>query len=714
MSNVAHLNPDNNAHAVRAPLADMDRQAVRLKRFLIAAGAYALAIAVVGLGVGLGLWGVDVLVTYALIVAAINAVFFGAFKSGLNRKLSDPSLTELQILAATCALLFIVYHAGTARGIVLLWVLLIFMFGVFRLNTTQLWRLAGVTWLAYGAIVYIDYLHHADRMDSKLELFQWLALGGVLAWFSFMGGYVSAMRSRLRRSEALYRTMWETAADAICITGSDARIKYANPAVAEMFGREPGALIGMPFVKLLSDTTAATGNTELRHYFSTHETKASWREAEMYFKHADGREFTAEVSATEINVDNQRTLLLFIRDITARKNTESALVAAKIVAEASNRAKSRFLANMSHEIRTPMNGIIGMARILEHEPLNDKGRDYVETIQRSGNTLLEVVNGILDFSHIEAGEITLAKKVFDPAKLARETHGRFAERIVTKGLRSICTLAPDLPPFVSGDAARLQQILSALLANALKFTEHGEIELSVTPDGAQNLRFEVRDTGIGVPANKREHIFDAFAQVDDTLTRRFGGTGLGLTISRRLAHLMGGQIGVDSELGKGSVFWLSVPLPRAEQPAAANASAQRHAGKAILLVEDDVVNARIAQLLLTKRGIKVTHASDGARAVVAYSESPFDLVLMDCQMPVMDGFEATRHIRAMERERGAPHTPIVALTAHAFAGYRDECIASGMDDYLAKPFTIDDFDNMLGRWLRLADNDANAIAPAPA
>jgi CheY-like chemotaxis protein len=357
-----------------------------------------------------------------------------------------------------------------------------------------------------------------------------------------------------------------------------------------------------------------------------------------------------------------------------------------------------------------------MARILEHEPLNDKGRDYVETIQRSGNALLEVVNGILDFSHIEAGEIKLAKMVFDPAKLARDVHGRFAERIVTKGLRSVCTLAPDLPPFVNGDPARLQQILSALLANALKFTERGEIELSVTPDDAQNLRFAVRDTGIGVPADKREQIFDAFAQVDDTLTRRFGGTGLGLTISRRLAHLMGGRISVDSEIGKGSVFWLSVPLPRAEQPTAANAvsGVQHHAGKTILLVEDDVVNARIAQLLLTKRGIKVVHAGDGARAVVAYSESPFHLVLMDCQMPVMDGFEATRHIRAMERERGTRHTPIVALTAHAFSGYRDQCIASGMDDYLAKPFTIDDFDNMLGRWLLLADDDTHAIAPKSA
>ena len=737
------MNASINSRANRTHYTDREPQSIRIKRFLIALAAYCLAIAAVGLGAWMELWNADVFSTYVIIVVSINVLLFGTFVSGLNQKLSDPSLTEWQIMAATCALLFIVYHAGAARGIVLLWVLLIFMFGVFRLNTTQLWRLAGVTWLAYSAIIYLDHHYHVDRFNLKLEIFQWLALGGVLAWFSFMGGYVSAMRSRMRRSEAFYRTMWETAADAVCITTHDGRIQYANPAATSMFGLTAAQLVRASFAELMANVSPVSGNVELTHYFKSSEEKTVWRETEMQFRHADGREFPAEVSASEMNVDNRRTLLLFIHDITARKNTESALLTAKIAAEASNRAKSRFLANMSHEIRTPMNGIIGVAQLLEHEPLNHQSREYVATIQRSGSALLEVVNGILDFSHIEAGDIGLAKTVFDPAQLVREMREQFAERAHCKGLRLICTLAPDLPALVTGDPARLQQMLSALLTNAVKFTGQGEIQLRALPDttrptqGAPSehvIRFEVRDTGIGIPADQHEAIFEAFAQADDSLTRRFGGTGLGLTIVRQLARLMGGDAGVESQHGTGSLFWITLPLPRAAQhpvhdtavaagafPAAtqpalqpaAQLAAQLYAGKAALLVEDDLVNARIAQLLLIKRGFQVTHAVDGARAVVAYSESAFDIVLMDCQMPVMDGFEATRHIRVVERERGKRHTPIVAVTAHAFAGYREECLAAGMDDYLAKPFTIVNFDAMLGRWLNNSSN-ASTAAHGPA
>ncbi len=686
------------------PLPADIQQALRLKRFLIASVIYGIGALLIGVGAWMDVWENEVFIGFVLIAAAINALLFATFKSGLNLKSSDPSLTEWQILAAMVCMLYIAYHAGPARGVTLLWVLLGFMFSVFRLTIGPLWRLAIITWLAYGAMVWLLLERHAAIVDARLEIFQWLVLGGALSGFTFLGGYVSGMRSRLRRSEALYRTLWETAADAVCITDRDGRIQYANPAVTALFGREPDQLIGFSLMHLLAESTASAGTTELKRYFNSiaTQTRATWRETEMIFRHADGREFPAEVSASEMTVDNRRSLLLFIHDITARKHTESALLAAKIAAEASNRAKTRFLANVSHEIRTPVNGIIGTARILEHEPLSDQGREYVETIQRSGNLLLDVVSGIIDFSNIEAGEIRLAKTVFDPAALARETHERFAGRAASKGLRPICTLAPDLPSFVTGDPAKLKQVLAVLLNNAVKFTEQGEIELRVSAPDESNLRFEVHDSGVGVPASKREPIFDAFAQADDSLPRRFGGTGLGLTIARRLVHLMGGQIGVDSELGKGSVFWLALPLPRAAQPSAAETarSAQPHAGKTLLLVEDDAVNARIAQVLLGKRGCKVVHAGDGAQAVTAYGERPFDMVLMDCQMPVMDGFEATRCIRAMERARGTRHTPIVALTAHAFAGYREECLASGMDDYLAKPFALPDFDALLDRWLR--------------
>ncbi len=695
----------DNANAARTPANQAaPRQALRLKRFLIAAASYGLAILLLGLAVRMGLLPFGVFVGFTVIAILINAIFFALFASGFNQKSTDPSLTEWQILAAIGALLYIAYYAGAARGVVSLWVLLIFMFGVFRLKALQLWRLAGLTWFAYGALVWMLMHYHANEINAQLEVFQWLVLGGVLGWFTFMGGYVSAMRSRMRRSEAYYRTIWETANDAVMILDAAGRIEYMNPAVAGIFGRALDTLMGSEAFLLLGPRTREDRGGSFRQFLeSCRKPGDEWNRLEMWFVHADGHEFPAEVSAAEMQADGLDKFLVIIRDITARKQSEEALIAAKVATEVSNRAKTRFLANMSHEIRTPMNGIIGMARILEYEPLNDKGREYVQTIQASGDTLLNVVNGILDFANIESGKITLAKTVFDPAAAAREALGRFEEALRTKNLLMKCNLAPNLPALVTGDPARLQQLLSTLLANAVKFTDLGEVELRVVCDDRPgNLRFEVRDTGIGIAADKVDFIFDAFAQVDDSLTRRFGGTGLGLTIARRLAHLMGGEVGVQSALGKGSQFWVSLPLPQTSQTKPAAPAAPYiplFEGKAVSLVEDDAVNARIAQVLLTKRGIKVTHATDGARAVVAHSDAVFDMVLMDCQMPVMDGFEATRHIRAVERERGRKHTPIVALTAHAFAGYRDDCIASGMDDYLAKPFTIADFDAMLHRWL---------------
>ncbi len=685
-----------------------------MRRFLLASATYGLAIVLAGIGVILGLWEKQVFYTYAVIALVINAALFVAFASGLNKKANDPSLTEVQIFAAIGALLFMVYHAGAARGVVLLWVLVIFVFGVFRLKTPALCRLAAVTWIAHGAILYLDHLYHALRFDAGLELFQWIMLGGALAWFTFMGGYVSTMRSRLRRNEAFYRTMWEIVHDATLILDAQGRVEYVNPAAKQVFGHNSYLLPGADAMPLLAARSRENRGAHFGQFLeSCRVSDDSWDRLDMRFVRANGEEFPAEVSAAPMQIDGQEKFLVIIRDITARKQSENALIAAKVVAEASNRAKTRFLANMSHEIRTPMNGIIGMARILEYEPLNDKSREYVQTIQASGDTLLNVVNGILDFANIESGKISLAKTAFDPSAAAREALDRFAEALRTKSLHATCSLAPNLPPLITGDPTRLQQLLSTLLANAVKFTDRGEVELRVVCDEMPgNLRFEVRDTGIGIAADKLDFIFDAFAQADDSLTRRFGGTGLGLTIARRLVHLMGGEIGVQSVPGEGSQFWVRLPLPQAERVAApvpATQGVPSFEGKSALLVEDDAVNARIAQVLLTKRGIKVTHAADGARAVVAHSDATFDIVLMDCQMPVMDGFEATRHIRAVERERNMRHTPIVALTAHAFAGYRDECIASGMDDYLAKPFTIPDFDAMLHRWL---DENASATREA--
>ncbi len=685
------------------------QQALRIRRFLIASGTYVFAIATVALGVRFNLWNSDVLLWYSVLVITTNAVFYLVLRSGLNLKLADPSLTVPQITFAIGALLYILYYAGPTRGILLLWVLMIFLFAVFRLKSHQLWPLAAFTWIAYGVVVGLLFYHHPAAVNTPLELFQWLILGAVLTWFSFMGGYISDMRARLRRNEIFYRSLWDTAHDAIVITGAGGAIDYANPAAQTVFGRSLEQLTGVPLAQLLARSSPAADVEAFSQYLEGGISKRDWSAAELTFTHGDGTVFPAEISVDAMTVENHHACLLFIRNITVRKQTEQALVAARVSAEAANRAKTQFLTNMTHEIRTPMNGIMGMAEILQREPLNDTAQSYVEKIHRSGRALLGVINDVLDFSKIETGTLDMERVVFDLPQVLRDVYDLYEESARAKNIDLHCEAPRTLTPFVFGDPSRLRQMLSNLVANAVKFTENGRIEMRATPEGADQVRFEVRDTGIGIALEKQNAIFDAFSQADGSTTRRFGGAGLGLTITRQIVQLMGGKIGVTSEPGKGSCFWFTISLPRSAQrttmndtlnlPTAAAAIARpRFDGKRILLVEDDESNAEIATVLLELLGPKVQLAANGALAVAAYRNGIFDLVLMDCQMPVMDGLEATRQIRALEQVSGQ-HTPIVALTAHSFAGYREECIAAGMDDYMTKPVSTENFREMLGRWI---------------
>jgi signal transduction histidine kinase/ActR/RegA family two-component response regulator len=380
---------------------------------------------------------------------------------------------------------------------------------------------------------------------------------------------------------------------------------------------------------------------------------------------------------------------MIVRARAARKQAR----VAQLAAERANAAKSDFLANMSHEIRTPLNGIIGMTSLVLDGPLSESKRADLETVRDSAQVLRGVINDILDISKIEAGRMTLEPVGFLLRPRLAAVAGLFAPQAKVKGLAIRWSCEDSVPDSLRGDVTRLQQILTNYVANAVKFTSHGEVKLSarlVRRDASGvRVRFSVEDTGIGIPLETQPKLFSKFVQADVSTTRRYGGSGLGLAICRDLATLMGGTTGLESEPGKGSTFWFEAPLqvqeappPEGGRPEAPTISPLQSAPR-ILVAEDNDVNRRLMLRLLERLGCEVEVAADGAEALEKWETTAFDLVLMDCQMPQVDGYEATAAIRRMED--GRSHIPVVAVTAHAMAGDAERCYHAGMDGYLQKP-----------------------------
>ena len=697
-----------------------------------------------------------------------------------------------------------------------------------------------------------------------------------------------------RRAEARFhdllqrlRTITDAARDAIVMVNPGGRVTFWNPAAVELFGVPFDHAMGAPIGRFVAGEPFAAALDAAERAAARSRSRGDGGEVvELEAYRRDGTRFLAEMSLTVRELEDGRHAVGILRDVTGRKEHEEQLARSRTVLESMNQeleqsiaranelaveaqiasmAKSEFLANMSHEIRTPMNGIIGMTGLLEGTALDAEQRQYAATVRTCGEQLLALINDILDFSKIEAGKLEFEELDFDLAQAVEEVVDIVGVKAAEKQLQLLCYVAPEIPPVLRGDPGRLRQVIINFVNNAVKFTDTGEVEiraeLVAATDGEATLRFSVRDTGIGIPRERQDRLFQSFSQVDASTTRKYGGTGLGLAISRQLAELMGGQVGVESEEGAGSTFWftarLAIPataVPLADRgslaglpvlaldgnptnrlilgkyleawgtrcdvvgsasearsalerarasgrpyraaildrllpegdgivlaeelaadghaahtamimltsawlggdaerlqaagvrqsllkpvrrdllaqalvravtadgtdPAAATAGAAAADGAPasdpalpadlkILLAEDNVINQRVALLMLEKNfGLRADAVANGLEAIEALRRVDYDVVLMDCQMPELDGFAATRRIRRRGSQVRNPRVPIIAMTANAMKGDRDACLAVGMDDYVAKPVKADDLAAAIRRALSAAAAGASA------
>jgi len=535
---------------------------------------------------------------------------------------------------------------------------------------------------------------------------------------------IKAVQTQLQDSRNFVSRLSESNPGIIYIYDIPSRsTTYLNSSVTKILGYTPEEIRAMGDRAITTLVHPKDMKAVGQYYQRFVDNQVEALETELRIRHKDGRWLWIVLRSVTFDVSETGTIrqvLGLATDITSIKTTERRLkkqkqaledaIATAQAADSANQAKSEFLANMSHEIRTPMNLILGTSQLLERTSLNERQQNLLEVLQRNGQTLLTLINDILDLSKLEAQELRITCKPFNLSDLLETTFANFVPAAEEKGLEMKLEMDSSIPELVVGDSFRLQQVLRNLLGNALKFTAKGSVclrsqHIEATSEPAK-VRFSIIDTGVGIDAGAQENLFEPFIQADNSSTRQYGGTGLGLTICRRIVELMDGDIGVESELDKGSRFWFVIPLEEAgdresiSEDKDASTPAEGKPGRSqvrILVAEDNIDNRDLLVMLLEDLGYdNVTTVENGQQALVKAEAESFDLVLMDCQMPVLDGYEATRKLR--QQDSNNSHIPVIAITANAMQGDRDKCLAAGMNDYITKPFISEVIENALTQW----------------
>jgi len=630
-------------------------------------------------------------ICHALVLALLWSTHLIVAPSFISREFIGLASAYIEPALGPLGPLFVLYAAAAGVGAVIIW-----MRNRGTDHQHRLVYLAGMGfWIGLGI--------HDGLAALGFPAFQYFMEYGFLG---FAAGVLWVVFSSYLEAEAeeKYRVITEFANDCIIVI-QDGKMVYRNSACCDLTGLP---LTGSATGDFLDIIAPSDRETVLAHYSALLGNGGGPSRTHMVrLEGADGVERFAEIASSRIQYRDRPAVLAIMRDMTARKRTQEALEKAKEAAETANKTKSEFLANMSHEIRTPMNSVIGFTEMLMDTELGEEQRDYAVTIKQSGQVLLSLLDDILDFSKIEAGELDFEENVFDPELLAYDVCDVIRPWVESKPIEILCRIGDDFPPYVKGDPRRYRQVLTNLMSNASKFTESGEIELSLSKEteegGRIKLHATVRDTGIGIPEDKLTAVFDPFRQADGSMTRKYGGTGLGLAICKRISRLMDGDIWVESDLNRGSVFHSTAWFKKAEPVAGAGRRFRSVPlrGRRVLIVDDNQRNLEVLTHILTFSEMEVVALGDGEGVVAALQEAmasnnPFDIAIIDIQMPGMSGYDVAKAIRGAGT---AVHAlPMIALSS-VMERDASRCKASGFDGFLGKPIRRDKLLQMIRRLL---------------